>query len=177
MNIYELIEKTVGYMQTTDNELWSYMVTSAVTEEIIPNTHKPIKNFVYPIYKKLVKADNYILNPIYKILYPRTLFENASELLDYFKLEKECLITLKSFLNSNIDLPTAAYTGLFVTTIMDAHNINSDKYYEIAKMCQETNNNAYSVYIPDNYTKPVNLELVTDINTTVTKLLQKNKRL
>lgn len=173
MNIYETIEESVNYLKSQDNEIGEYFISSSITEKIIPGTYRPIKAFIKPIYKDLVKSNNTItiMNlPSYRKLYPDIDYDTINPLLDYFEDERKCLISIKRFLNSKIDLPTASYTGIFLTTLCNIHNINTDKINRLNNLNQ---NGPYTFYLPESLTLPENQSLVNNIDTSINKLLIK----
>ena len=176
MDIFEVLQSSVDYLKENDNDLWEFFITASVTEEMIPDTYKAIKKYVLKFYNTVDSSNKtirLIKIPLLKRVSPMVNNDKIEPLLDYFKQEKESLISLKKFLNSNYKLPLASYTGIFATAIIEIHTKNSDKLnkiIDIAKLSSESN---FNVQLPDNCLTPTNQELVCNIHETINKILIK----
>ena len=176
MDVFDIVQDSVDYLKNTDNILWEFFLNSSITEEMIPDTYKAIKKYVLKFYNNLNSSNNsirLIKTPLLKMSSSIIDTHSIEPLLNYFKYEKECLINIKKFLNSNYDLPLASYTGIFTATVVGIHAENDDKLNRIIEIAKSAKNSAFGVQIPNECLNPVNTELLCNINTTLNKTLIK----
>lgn len=177
--LYELLANSINFLSSNNNEAGQDYLSIAVAEGIIPETRTHIKKFVLQSYKLLLKQNNSVRkinNPVSKLIYSNLDYELAQPLFEYFEDEKKCLDTLKELLNAKIDIPSASFTGIFTSTLIHIHNVNIDKFNKIIDISQNLQKRSFSITLPDSYITPVHQELVNNIETTVSKILKKNKQ-
>ena len=108
MDIFEVLQNSVDYLKINDNNLWEFFITSSVTEDMIPDTYKAIKKYVLKFYDSLNSSNSnirLIKIPLLKRVSPIIDNDSINPLLEYFKQEKECLISLKKFFRCFPDAP------------------------------------------------------------------------
>lgn len=178
IELCDLIAEAANFLTNNNNDAGQTYLSIAIAEGVITKTRTSIKKYVLKSYKSLLSSNNAIRimnNPLYRMIYSNIDYEQTSDLLDYFENEKECIQTLKNFLNAKIEMPTASFTGIFTSTLIHIHNVNIDKINAIIDISKSVNNSPFKLTLPSHYTTPYNEEMVKDINDKINKVLIKEQ--
>lgn len=178
MELYNLVGVSVNFLNQMNNDAGEDYLSIAIAEGTIPKTRTPIKKFVLESYKDVLKKNYSVTkmnNPLYRLIYSNIDYDLAQPLLDYFEDEKQCLYTLKNFLECKASFPIVSFTGILTSTVIHIHNINIDKINTIIDISQNSKNSAFNVTLPDNYTTPYNHQFINEMDRIVNKFLVKTK--
>lgn len=179
----KLMEDAIDYLESKEKKEYEMFWEIGVTELTIPETSKAIRNFVLKANTALLKSNNgmrLVTIPVAKFaLKDRKEEAIVDNYLDYFKLEKECLKTIKKVttLNSNdIGIPIRSYCGVLLHALVQIHNENQRQFIKLVSSYVGSYRSGFSVYYDEQDTIPKDVTLVKKINTTLNKFNNETKK-